>query len=468
MMTMHEPIVEASRVKALLVRELQSRFTYTAKDEHVQTVCFRSAALVENTYLLLEVDTTRIPRKWTVSDLDSRDMLTHLSAVCGHPVQKLNSVGLTYAIRLIPQERRRLPQAAPLDMAGRPDGSLWVPLGVGYDGPVWVALQDLGHVLIAGCSGSGKSSWVQAALAALLTREAPQALQVVLIDAKKVELTLWRGAPHVRGFASDVKGASDLLQGLLDTMDERGALLEAALCRSLAEYNRKAKARLPYILVVIDELIDLALEAGGNDSDFMRALARIASKGRAYGVLLWASAQHPRWDSLDRRVVANMASRVVFRVVDGNAANMVGAPGAEKLPLDRPGRYVAVLGGKCNTLQGYYLDTRTLAGVARGLAPVPTAQGPRLTDDERRVIAKALDLGAFHVNGIYEALGPKSAGGVSRDWLKATAKTWERRGWLTADHSDPTKARAIAQGLLDIYRGSMQDGAGDVGVREQG
>ena len=107
MNTMIDPRTEAERVRGLLVRELQTRFTYTAQDDREQTVAFRGASLVEDTYLLLEVDCARIPKRWTVSDLDNDELLHHLGSVVGHPVARLNTRGLTYAVRLTPRPKRK-------------------------------------------------------------------------------------------------------------------------------------------------------------------------------------------------------------------------------------------------------------------------------------------------------------------------------------------------------------------------
>lgn len=439
---------EAERVYGLLAGELQRRFTYKAQDGHEQTVSFTSANVTsDGAYLLLELDTRRIPKRYTVGDLDSPEILHHLGSVVGHPVQKLNTTGLTYAVRLTPKERRaQLPTRWELDASTRPAGSLlWIPLGMGHNGTHWAQLPTLGHVLVSGCTGSGKSTWLQAALCALLATESPTALQVGLIDAKTVELAPWRNAPHVIGFASNGAAATELAERVLQMCEDRAALLEAGLHRSIDAYNKRASEPLPYILVIVDELFDCVAEGGDRLS---QALARITSKGRALGVYLWASCQYPRWDTLDRRMSVNMASRLTFRVVDSKAALLSGCPGAERIPIDRPGRYMAAIGGQRVTLQAPYIADRTLRGVIHSLG-APTSR-PALPEDEQRLASLILEQleGVFVVNTVYELTGPQSAGGFSRRWLKDTATAWERRGYLSTDNTDPMHPRRIATDAL--------------------
>jgi len=455
MTTTVDPRAEAERVKGLLVRELQRRFTYTAQDEHVQTVAFRGAFLVEDTFLLLEVDCARIPRRWTVRDMDNPEMLTHLSAVCGHQVKKLNRVGLTYAVRLTPKERRApLPARWELDPRTRPDGSLVVPLGMGNDGPQWATVQQVGHTLITGTTGSGKSTWLQAALCSLLALNSPRALQVALIDGKRTELGPWRGAPHGLGFASNGEEATEIAERLLQMAEDRAATLEAGLFRSLDAYNRKAAEPLPYVVLVVDELFDVAADAG---APFALALARLASKGRALGVFVWATAQFPRWDVVDKRMAANMATRLTFRVVDRRAAELSGCPGAERIPIERPGRYIAVVDGQRIALQAPYVAERTLRGLIRGLCAPGTK--PTLPDAEQRLAELILGQlsGVFVVNTVYDVAGPQSAGGFSRRWLKDIAQAWERRGYLVEDRTDPMHPRRVA---TDALRQAAGTGAG--------
>lgn len=474
MTTTISPRLEAERVRRLLVDELQRRFTYTAKDNHVQTVAFRGAALVEDTFLLLEVDCSRIPRRWTVGDMDSPDMLAHLSAVCGHKVQKLNSVGLTYAVRLTPKERRRLPATVELRQNDMPAGlRLGVPVGVGYDGPVWLPLGQFGHALVTGATRSGKSSWLHAAMASLLAHNGPEALRLALVDPKRVEFVRWAYAPHLIGeVAHDETGALTLVDGLLVEMEKRGDLLAGAQARNLDSYNREAAEPLPYVLLVVDEVLDLALSSGGEKGDLMRMLASLTAKGASLGLITWYATQHARYDLLPRAISLNLASRLVFRVEDRSAAQLAGCLGAERIPRDKPGRLLFKYDGRTAPLQGYWLPEDTLNRLARSLGKAPS--GPRLTEDERRAVEVALRLGAFHINGIYEALGPKSAGGVSRDWLKKTAQAWERKGWLGGNPSNPTEARKIGPELAGMVRGSVtggggiaRDALGDVGAQER-
>jgi len=461
-----DPRMEAERVKRLLVHELQNRFTYTAQDEHVQTVCFRGAYMVEDAFLLLEVDCTRIPKRWTVRDMDNPEMLDHLSAVCGHPVKKLNSVGLTYAVRLKPKERRRIPASVELRQSDMPAGlRLGVPVGAGLNGPVWLALREFGHALITGATRSGKSSWIHAALASLLSRNGPDVLRLALADPKRVEFVRWAHVPHLLGgVAHDETGALALVGDLLREMARRGDLLAEAGARNLDSYNRGASEPLPYILLVVDEVLDLALSSGGEHGHLMKALSSLTAKGASLGVVTWYATQHARYDLMPRAISLNLASRLVFRVEDRNAAQLSGCPGAERIPRDARGRFLFKWDGTIRLMQGYWLPEDTLNRLARSMRAV--SSGPTLTQDEWRAVEVAFRLGSFLIDGIYEALGPKNAGGVSRDWLKKTAQAWERRGWLVGNPANPTEPRRIGDALREAYRRSTPEGVGSVGASE--
>jgi DNA segregation ATPase FtsK/SpoIIIE-like protein len=199
------------------------------------------------------------------------------------------------------------------------------------------------------------------------------------------------------------------------------------------------------VLLVVDEALSLAQAAGGDRSELMRDMTRIVVEGRALGIYVWLASQHARWDTLPRPIAVNLSTRVIFRCQDAAAAQLAGINGAERIPKERPGRFVALLGGEKVILQGYFIgddELRTIAGQVG--APVPT-QRAGLADDERRLVRLVVDQleGRFAVGAIYDKAGPASAGGFSKRWLAETGQTWERKGWLIVDHSDPQHPRRV-------------------------
>jgi len=322
-------------------------------------------------------------------------------------------------------------------------------LGVGRAGPVWVGLPKLGHTLLAGTTGSGKSTLLHSALAALLTGAGPDRLRVALVDPKRSEFTAWAGVPHLLGrIAHTTDQASDLLGDLVAEVDRRGDLLAGALVRDLGAYNRKAAEPLPYILAMVDECLDLVLDAG-NKSELAGYLKSLAIRGRSAGVFLWAATQHgAAVTGMPRVVNTNLTTRLVFRVADDSAARVAGCPGAETLPRDKPGRLLAKIDHDPQELQGYTLSDDALLAVARGLAGEDADKLQRLPDGEAALVRYAVDTlqGFFVVNRLAAAF---AGDGVTSHKVKTLAQRWERRGLLTTP-KHATDARRVTPALCAL------------------
>lgn len=381
---------------------------------------------------LLEIDVHSLPRRVKVADLASDAVCHELStAIGGYRVEARNRRGLVYVIwytEPASEPEVNLPSKVELDIGSQPDTPLTVPIGAGTEGPVCRTLAQLGHTLITGTTGSGKSTWIHASLAALLTTNGPERLRLALVDPKRLEFAVWEGVPHlVDAVAHDAQQATELLSNLVAEMDRRGDVMAGELVRDLASYNAKhPDDPMPVILLIVDEAIDLALTAGSR-SELVNLLARLASKARATGIYVWMAAQHPRFDVLPRTISANLVSRLAFRVKDADAARLAGVPGAHRIPRARPGRFMARIEGEPVTLQGYYLPDAKLVKMAQSL------QGgrarPILSEAERQLVVHAVGAlgGAFKVKDLSSDLEEWSEWGVTK-----LAREWERRGWLTA------------------------------------
>jgi hypothetical protein len=419
-----DPAAETHRVAGLIVKALTDLgHAWTRADGEVVTVRFSAVGygtICGATCAVLEVDTVRLPRKVTARDLTRPETIHHLATVAGHPCRVLNTVGVTYVLRLTPA----------------------VPVGLGRDGESWRALPALGHTLVTGASGSGKSNWLHAALAALVTGAGPDVLRLALVDPKVSEFAAWGRVPHLWDpIATDERAAARLLARCVDEVDRRGELLAGALVRDLRAYNRLAVVKLPYLLVVFDEVLDLLLAAGGEKSDLARVLTRLAVKGRSAGVLVWVASQHARFDLLPRAVGVNLASRLVFRVADGPAAQLAGCPGAERIRRDRPGRFLARLdGGQVAPYQAFVVDDAQLLAVVSAAAGQDlTPRPPDLCEDERAMVHYALSElgGAFTVGRLTTAF----QGRIGHRVIRETAARWEREGLLTTPQgiTDPRR-----------------------------
>jgi hypothetical protein len=447
-----DPRQETQRVAGLVIKALTDLgHAWRREDGGMQTVKFATVGygeLAGGLVAVLEVDTQRLPRRVTARDLTRSETLHHLATVCGHPLCCLNTTGVTYVVRLTPpRPPPRLPTRVPLELDSRPAGDLPVPVGVGREGAVWCELRALGHTLITGTSGSGKSSWIHAGLAGLLSGAGRDRVQVALVDPKRSEFAAWAGIPQLYGpIATDESSAARLLEMLVGEMERRGDLLAGALARDLAGYNRRAAAPLPYLLIVVDEVLDLLLSAGSRRIE--TALMRLAAKGRSAGVLLWIATQHARFDLLPRTVGLNLASRLVFRVQDANAANLAGCPGAEQIPRNRAGRMLARLDGPPVLMQAYYVDDSRLHELVAGLGAVPAA--PALDELEAQLVRYAIrELGGrFTIHALVAAF----TGRATHYRVRTLAERLERRGLLLAPEG-PTAGRRVTPELQALVDG---------------
>jgi len=200
--------------------------------------------------------------------------------------------------------------------------------------PFTADLASMPHLLIAGTTGSGKSVCVNAILAGYLLTLTPEQMRIVLVDPKRVELTGYNGVPHLLApVIVDAEKVVGALHWMLREMDLRYRIFAENSVRNITEYNRKivaeGKKRLPFILVVIDELADLMMLA---PDETERALARLAQLARATGIHLILATQRPSTDILTGLIKANFPARIAFAVASNTDSRVIlDQPGAERL-----------------------------------------------------------------------------------------------------------------------------------------
>jgi DNA segregation ATPase FtsK/SpoIIIE, S-DNA-T family len=215
-----------------------------------------------------------------------------------------------------------------------PEGNDWtLPVGLGKDisgRAVFFDLADMPHLLVAGTTGSGKSVMLNALLTSLLLSTDPRQVKMVLIDPKRVELSHYARIPHlITPVVTDVKKAANALAWAVSEMERRYEVLEKTGARSLEGYNARSETAMPYVVIVIDELADLMMQAAAKVED---AVIRIAQKARAVGIHLVVATQRPSVDVITGMIKANIPSRVAFAVssqVDSRV--ILDSPGAEAL-----------------------------------------------------------------------------------------------------------------------------------------
>jgi len=216
----------------------------------------------------------------------------------------------------------------------RLDSRLRLALGLGVDGtPVAADLTTMPHLLIAGTTGSGKSVCVNAIIACLLLQNTPDDVQFIMVDPKRVELTGYNGIPHlVAPVVVDLERIVGVLQWVQREMESRYHKFAAIGARNILDYNKKIgpdQQRMPYYVVVIDELADLMMLA---PDETERLLARLAQMARATGIHLIISTQRPSVDIITGLIKANFPARIAFMVASSVDSRVIlDQPGAEKL-----------------------------------------------------------------------------------------------------------------------------------------
>ena len=219
---------------------------------------------------------------------------------------------------------------------GRVKSPLRIGLGQNVAGqPIVADLAAMPHVLIAGTTGSGKSVCVNGLIACLLLQNTPDDLRLVMVDPKRVELTGYNGIPHLAApVVVDMDRVIGTLQWALREMDNRYKLFSGAGARNISEYNKKIRRdantqKLPYIVIVIDELADLMMLA---PEDTERSVTRLAQMARATGIHMVIATQRPSVDVVTGLIKANFPARIAFAVASGTDSRVIlDTTGAERL-----------------------------------------------------------------------------------------------------------------------------------------
>jgi DNA segregation ATPase FtsK/SpoIIIE, S-DNA-T family len=223
---------------------------------------------------------------------------------------------------------------------------LWMALGKDITGkPVIGDLCKMPHLLVAGATGSGKSVCLNAIIASLLVSATPDQMQMLMIDPKRVELAVFSGLPHlIKDPIADPRLAAGALFEMTKEMESRYERFAKASVRKIEEYNVKyPEERLPYVVIVIDELADLMLVAPARVET---TIMRLAQLGRATGIHLVVATQRPSVDVITGLIKANVPSRIAFAVssqadsrviLDMNGAErLLGRGDMLYLPIDAP------------------------------------------------------------------------------------------------------------------------------------
>ena len=210
-----------------------------------------------------------------------------------------------------------------------------LPLALGKDTTGNAMVSDLAsmpHLLIAGSTGSGKSVGLNTMICSLLYKATPADVRFLLIDPKRLELGIYEGIPHLLApVVTDAKEAAMRLKWIVGKMDERYKQLQAKAVRNIEGYNKEVgpEERLPYWVVVVDELADLMMVSAG---EVQNSLVRLAQIARAVGIHLIVATQRPSVDVVTGLIKANFPTRIAFQVASKvDSRTVLDANGAEQL-----------------------------------------------------------------------------------------------------------------------------------------
>ncbi len=246
-----------------------------------------------------------------------------------------------------------------------------LPIAIGRDVagfPVYASLEKMPHLLVAGATGTGKSVTINAILLSLLYKHSPDMLKLILIDPKRVELSLYNGIPHlITPVIINPKKVVNALRWAVREMEKRYERLSDSGSRDIASYNVKqtgAKADLmPFIIVVIDELADL-MAAHGRDVE--ASIVRLAQMARAVGIHLIVSTQRPSVEVITGLIKANITSRMALQVGSQvDSRTILDASGAEKLLGNGDMLFQSGDVSKFRRLQGAFVNEKEVKDVVK-------------------------------------------------------------------------------------------------------
>ncbi len=274
-------------------------------------------------------------------------------------------------------------------------GPLGFILGRDVSGePIVADIAKMPHLLVAGATGSGKSVAIHSLLVSLLYKNSPETLRLLLVDPKRVELTIYNGLPHlISPVITDGKKALGVFRWAIQEMEQRYEKLQAAGVRDIKSYNKSnPEDALPYILIAVDELADLMTAYG---RDIESSVVRLAQMARATGIHLVLATQRPSVEIITGLIKANITSRMALQVASQiDSRTILDTSGAEKLLGGGDMLFMSAELSKPKRIQGAYLSEEELHKVTdfiRANNNLPAAKEPAKDEDRNPTLAEKFE-----------------------------------------------------------------------------
>ena len=304
------------------------------------------------------------------------------------PIPGKNTIGVEVPNQnILPVSMREIMEAMSREKK-LADSKLAAPLGRDIMGNVkYVEINKTPHMLVAGATGSGKSVCINNIIISILMRTTPDEVKMVLVDPKKVEFNVYDGIPHlITPVVTDPKKASAALQKIVVMMDERFETFKNTNTKNIATYNEYVEKeqkknpslkKMPFVLVIIDELADLMLVAA---KEVEESIMRITQLARAAGIHLIVATQRPSTDVITGVVKSNIPTRISFAVSSSiDSRTILDMTGAEKLLGRGDMLYKPMAHNNATRIQGSFVSDGEIAKVVEFVKQ--GSHGPRYSDD---------------------------------------------------------------------------------------
>lgn len=254
--------------------------------------------------------------------------------------------------------------------------SSFLSLALGFDvigRPIIANLSRMPHLLIAGATGAGKSVAINAFIASILYKATPEDVRLLLIDPKRIELSAYDDIPHLlHPVVVEPKMASRALLWAVREMERRYKLLEEKRVKSFDSYNQVAEEKLPYVVIIVDELADLMMVAS---KDVETSIARLAQMARAAGMHIMLATQRPSVDVLTGLIKANFPTRISFKVSSKvDSRTILDGSGAEHLLGNGDMLFLPPGASKLQRIHGAYISEHETERIIEFLKKQGTAQ----------------------------------------------------------------------------------------------